>query len=536
MKQSSHSSDKDGWSHLTPPATSQNRPHEAIPDHSTNNAFDNPSGLHGNSFLFFGAGIAHDTSFGSQPQCSQDLSEELDSMPSAPGCPIMLSRNSMNPQFLECFQLQPPAAIGKYDCEEPTVSLLDGQVSNPFQTTSSAPIEVPPGSAEIPEIFLNSADNTESEYYYSSSYSSGQECSYPGTPHTPSVNSPLSDAGSFAQCDGRWLCVRCAQGFDGRHVPMCTKAHFKDLIKKMSTLSSMPPSLRGPIFELLEFPVSLDEVDISHENLGKIKDISADWNLEIYYGIYRLRVIDLTEMWRSLSTLQKARLSPIPFPAVFDKHYSRGSRPEKIFLRRGNLPVHLRMYVRWTNVLKFTTLHKISKDGERMERIAPQLYQIMTQVVLIELRRFERNIYEVLSKSLHHQGPRDNDPNAVPELVTALGSLLLSLRWQICVWKKYRPVLAQDINQEKRELRFALIQDICKRLYPYYFLCRDRCLPDPASLVPGMETHYANMTGSIRETFPTDFSEAGFKAWILDGDDTVRNCRVDEQSLIQSIL
>lgn len=300
----------------------------------------------------------------------------------------------------------------------------------------------------------------------------------------------------------------------------------------------MPPTLRAPIFELLQFPVSLDEVDISHETLAKIKDISADWNLAIYYRVHRLRTIDMDEMWRSLATLQKARLSPIPFPAVFDKHYSRGSRPEKTYLRSGNLPAHLRMYVQWTNVLKFTTLHQVSKKGEKIERIAPngQIYQILTQVVLIELRRFERNIYEVLSKSLHQQGPRDNDPNAVPELVTALGSLLLSLRWQICLWKKYRPALARDINQGKRELRFTLIQDICKRLYPYYFLCRDRCLTDPANVVPGMETHYANMAGSIREIFPTDFSEDGFKAWIRDGDNTVRNCRVDEQSLIQSIL
>ncbi|CAI6082866.1 unnamed protein product [Clonostachys chloroleuca] len=747
MKQPSHSSDQDGWSHLTSPATSQNRRREIMPGHSPNNAFDNPSGINGNSFLYFGAGIDNDTSFSSQPQCSQDLTKELEGMQSAPSCPIMLTRNSMNPQFLECFQYQyqPCSVLGQYDCEEPSVPLLDRQGSNPFQTTSSAPIEVPPGSSRIPEIFLTSAGNTctESEDYYSSSYSSGQEASYPGTPHTPSVTSPRSDAGSFAQmhderqpsfsymsassastyatscdgyeddatpsgfdrnpgaclleqpssqylqpgplahsytyplgresrsvsnfigstfsrrssdiapncstpigevgtdtlqsshtspivisdrprsssdsfqtrpphqslkraresdesqgkneqvdeepvvgpdmegapleprrargkrkgplsettrsglkrsrtdgntclncclskvkCDGTWFCIRCAQGFDGRAVPMCTKAHFKDMIKKMSTLSSMPPSLRAPIFELLQFPVSLDEVDISHETLGKIKDISADWNLEIYYRVSRLRTIDMEEMWRSLATLQKARLSPIPFPAVFDKHYSRGSRPEKTYLRSGNLPAHLMMYVRWTNVLKFTTLQQVSKKGEKIERIAPngQIYHILTQVVLIELRRFERNIYEVLSKSLHQQGPRVNDPNAVPELVTSFGYLLLSLRWQICVWKKYRPALARDINQGKRELRFALIQDICRRLYPYYFLCRDRCLPDPANVVPGMETHYANMAGSIRENFPTDFSEAGFEGWIDDGNNTVRDCRVDEQSLIQSIL
>lgn len=124
-------------------------------------------------------------------------------MQSAPGCPIMLTRNSMNPQFVECFQdqYQPCSVLGQYDCEEPSVPLLDRQGSNPFQTTSSAPIEVPPDSSRIPEILLNSAGNTctESDDYYSSSYSSGQEASYPGTPHTPSVNSPRSDAGSFAQ-------------------------------------------------------------------------------------------------------------------------------------------------------------------------------------------------------------------------------------------------------------------------------------------------------------------------------------------------
>ncbi|CAG9973287.1 unnamed protein product [Clonostachys byssicola] len=742
MKQSSDSSEKDGWSHLTPPATGQNMPHEIIPGHSPNNAFDDPSGMHGTSFLYFGAGIDNDTSFTSQPQCYQALSKELDGMPSAPGCHMMLTRNSLNPQFLASFQFQPTSAIGNYDCEEPSVPLLESQGSNPFQTTSSAPIDVPLGSSGVPEIFLKPADNTESENCYSSSYSSGQEGSYPGTPHTPSVNSPRSDAGSFAQmhderqpsfsymsassastyatscdgyeddatpsgldrnssaclleqrsqylqpgsltpsytyplgresrpisnfigstfsrrssdiapscstpigevgtdtlqsphtspiiisdrprslsdsfqthppppslkrtrdsdesqgrdeqldeesvvgpdmegaplqprrargkrqgplsedtrsglkrsrtdgntclncclskvkCDGTRLCARCAQGFDGRAVPMCTRAHFKDIIKKMSTLSSMPPLLRAPIFELLPFPVSLDEADISHETLGKIKDISVDWHLAIYYRVSRLRTINMEEMWRSLATLQKSRLNPIPFPAVFDKHYSRGSRPEKIFLREGNLPGHIRMYVRWTNVLKFTTLYQVSKDREEMQRITPngQVYQILIQVVLIELRRFERNIYEVLSKSLHQQGPKDNDPNAVPELVTALGYLLLSLRWQICVWKKYRPSLARDINQGKRELRFALIQDICKRLYPYYFLCRDRCLEDPAEVVPGMETHYANMAGSVHETFPTELSEDGFKAWIRDGHNTVRNCQVDEQSLIQSIL
>ncbi|VUC26829.1 unnamed protein product [Clonostachys rosea] len=743
MRQTSHSSDKDGWIHFTPLATSQTTPREAIPGHSPNNGFDDASGIHGNSFLFFGAGITHDTNFNSQTQCSQQLSEELNSMPSAPSCPIMLSRNSMNTQFLQCFQFQPTSPSGRCDQDELPASLLDRQGSNPFQTTSAAPVEPPLGSTKIPEILLNSAEDTRSECYYSSphAYSSGQEGSYPGTPRTSSVNSPLSDAGSFVQirderqlsfplmsttstyatssdgcdddaassvfdpgpraclpeqpnnqylqpgplfhsytypferqsrpasnffdstltrrssdvaprcsiptgeagtdtpqrphapslvtsdrprsssdscltrpprsslkrvrdpdetqrkdkrlnkqsvvrpdmddgpleprrprgkrrgplseikktalrrsrtdgntclncclskvgCNGEGPCARCAQGFDGRHVPVCTKAHFKDLIKRMSTLSSMPPALRGPIFEPVQFPVSLDEVDISHETLSKIRDISDSWNLQINYGPLRLRIIDLAEMWRSVSTLHKPRFSEIPFPAVFDKHFSRGSRPEKIFLEKGNLPGHLMMYVRWTNVLKFTTVTQISRDGRTSRRIAldGQLYQIVTQIVLIELRRFERNIYEVLSKSLHHQGPKEADPNAVPELVTGLGSLLLSLRWQTCLWKKYQSVLAQDINQVKRELRFAMIQDICRRLYSYYFLCRARCLPESAKVVTGIETHYANMTGSIRENFPTDPYEGGFEAWVRDGDNTVRNCRVDEQSLIHSIL
>ena len=333
-------------------------------------------------------------------------------------------------------------------------------------------------------------------------------------------------------CPGGIPCERCLKNSNAGPWGICTLFHFFSIVDAgslnyISQRTVNHPTLDGTRRMTLQLPEVLDLDQL----LSFVTTRSHAFNVVVRQGATFLYSLDLGKSSRFLAELRsRCPSSMIEVRELVDKLLPKTKGGLSCVSARV-LPAEL-LYTQacWNNMPSRVTYEKVQKDSGaarifNVEDPADQVHiKVAAQLSRIVSRALEIEAFAHLQAQMSDLVLRESQGNIdIESLVHNLGRILLTLRWRMAWWKRFGDGSSGDVFRDKFVDR---VQSLLRILYFYYMYAFKR-MPHGTDLrsFKGVRSVYAD-ANSIFEKLPHDESFEGFRAWLDQGEEIIKQAGV----------